>query len=225
MMNILYVEDNEQYRKLIHERLETAGYNVTSVDTALKAIELAAINVYDLVLSDLRLPTIDGLVLAETIKNIDSKILVVILTGDSDEESELEAIDQNVDLYLTKDKSMSVILRYISKLTKEIKDLRRNGESLYSKQEDLYINLTNRYVEKAKQEIALTPKEFEILKIFLINKNKTISREEIIQEVWETSNKEVDVRLVDNHIKKIRQKLNTFSLSTVRGYGYRWNER
>ncbi len=79
-------------------------------------------------------------------------------------------------------------------------------------------------VSKNGKHVNLTPKEYAILLIFLTSKNKVITREDLVDQAWQEPVETVDLRLVDGHVKKLRDKLNSTSIMTVRGYGYRWNE-
>ena len=92
MNRILCVEDNDSYRDLLVSELRAAGYDVDGVDSPLKGIELVATNSYDLIISDLKLPVMNGVTFMETVKNISPDSLGIILTGDPDEESEIESM-------------------------------------------------------------------------------------------------------------------------------------
>ena len=113
---ILVVEDNASYRKLLAEILENEGYIVDVTDNSLKALELLAMNDFSLLITDLYLDGINGIQLAGTAKNIIPSIRTVILTGNPQEATEMEAIESEIDLYLSKDKNLIIILKYIENL-------------------------------------------------------------------------------------------------------------
>lgn len=224
MNRILIVEDNEEYRNLLSMEIEKQGFTVDSTESPIKGLEYVAKFKYDAVISDLNLPHMSGVLFTEAVKNISPKTVCIILTGDPDEESEILSIDNSIDLYFEKTKTMSVIMKYINKLIREYSSTEGREVILRSRAENIEINVNEHIVTKNDIPIELTPKEFEILKVFLKNKNKVISREDLIELAWNDVVEEVDPRLVDNHIKKLRDKIKSVSIMTVRGYGYRWNE-
>ncbi len=95
---------------------------------------------------------------------------------------------------------------------------------LKSKSNQIVLSVNEHTVKKNGNELELTPKEYEILKIFLEEKNKVIAWEKFVELAWEEPTEDVDFRLVDTHVKKLRDKLKTKFILTVRGYGYRWNK-
>lgn len=224
MNRLLVVEDNKDYRELLANELTKAGYEVDQTDNPIKGLEFVALKKYDVVISDLNLPIMSGVALTESVKNISPKTACIILTGHPDEASELHSIQKNIDLYIEKNKSLTVLLSYIEKLINEYATKTEIDVVLISQGEDIEILLNDHVVLKAGEEVELTPKEYEILKIFLSNKNKVLSREDFVELAWEEPAIDVDIRLVDSHIKKLRDKLRSRSIMTVRGYGYRWNE-
>ena len=219
---ILIVEDNASYRKLLAEILENEGYIVDVTDNSLKALELLAMNDFSLLITDLYLDGINGIQLAGTAKNIIPSIRTVILTGNPQEATEMEAIESEIDLYLSKDKNLIIILKYIENL---ISSATVNGRStvLESKSEKIAMDLKKFEVTKNGEEIELTPIEFLLLQLFLENKNQRLDRSVIIEHIW--GDEEIVPRVVDVHVKNLRDKLRVLSITTIRGYGYKWNER
>ena len=224
MKRVLIVEDNDEYRNLLASEIKKEGYIVDETSSPIKGLEYVARVRYDAVISDLNLPYMSGVLFTEAVKNISPKTACVILTGDPDEESEIMSINNNIDLYVEKNKTISVILKYLEKLIAEYSSLGGKEVILRSRTENIELNVNDHSITKNNKEIELTPKEYEILRIFLANKNKVISREEFLEMAWDEQYLDIDPRLVDNHIKKLRDKIKSISIVTVRGYGYRWNE-
>lgn len=224
MEKILLVEDNDQYRSLIKEVLELNNYKVVDVDNPINGLEHLAKDSFDLVLMDLRLPTLNGIQLADSVKRINSNIPIIILTADPDEATQIASLDHNVDAYLSKEKSTSLILKYIEHTIEKSKMSHQVQKVLVSNAEGIELFTDEYIVLKRGKLVDLTNKEMNILKLFLSNKNTVISREEFLEKVWQEENDLLDVRLVDTHIKNLRNKLKSFSISTIRGIGYRWNE-
>lgn len=224
MEKILLVEDNDQYRKLIREVLELNNYEVVDVDNPIKGLENIAKTEFDLVLMDLRLPMLNGIQLAESVKRINNNIPIIILTADPDEVTQKASLDHNVDAYLSKDKSTSLILKYVEHTIKKAKMNEHTQKILVSNAEGVELFTDEHIVLKRGKMVDLTNKELNILKLLLQNKNVVISREEFLEKVWHDEKDLLDARLIDTHIKNLRSKLKSFSISTVRGIGYRWNE-
>lgn len=225
MKTILLVEDDQEYGTLMETTLMKNQYAVTFVTDPLIAIEESSKNHFDLVISDLHLGIMDGIRLTKTIKNLLPEIKVIILTGFPDESSELEAMDSPVDMYLVKEKSINVILGYIDRVLNQEPAMQAAKESrLESKIEGILLLKHRREVYKNDQLIELTPKEFGILEYFLKNKKQSLTRQDIIREVWSVEPSEVEERAVDVHIKHLREKMKIFSIISIRGHGYKWNE-
>ena len=218
------MEKDVDYRNFITEGLINDNYIVDGMDNPLRALELVAKQDYDIVISALTLPVMSGVLLTESVKNISPSTICIILTGDATEESELESLNKDIDLYIEKSKSLTVILMYIENLLSENEGSIERDMIVSSRKDNIELNIREHTVTRNGEEIDLTPKEYEMLKMLLMNKNIVISREEFIDEIWQEPIGLVDERSVDTHIKKIRAKLATASLITVRGYGYRWNE-
>lgn len=224
MKRILFIEDDHSYRSLLKDQLIKSGFEVDAFDNPVKGLEMVAVNKYDLVISDLMLPIMSGVMFTEAVKNIDPNMLCIILTGSPDDDLELIAIKNNIDLYIEKTKTFPVILEYINRLLKENKKVEVKEVNLYSKHENIFMDVDAHEVYKDEVLVELTPIEYEILKLLLKNKNQVISRDDFIEKVWQESIDEVSPRIVDSHVKRLRDKIRAFSIMTVRGYGYKWNE-
>lgn len=223
MKRILVVEDDSSYLELIKNVLKEHGYEVDGVTDPLVALEQVSKNTYDLVVSDYDMKIMDGIRLVKTIKNMQPMIRSIILTGYPDEESEIAALEGVVDQYIVKEKPMSVILKYIEKvLTTQL--VVASSETLVSESENIILDKKRHEVKKNGIVLSLTPKEFGILHLFLDQKGEILSRDDIIREVWGINPNEVEERMVDIHIKNLRDKLKTFSIVSIRGFGYKWNE-
>lgn len=224
MERILLVEDEQIYRDLLKKIITEKGYAVVAVDNPISGVEELVRNSYDLVISDLRMKEMDGIRFINTAKTIQENIKTIILTGAPDEESEMDAIDNQVDMYLVKEKGKNVLLKYIDLVLQKEMGNADNSDILRSKVENIMLDKKTHKVFKQEEELELTRIEFELLKLLLENKDKVMTRAEIIEKVWLISAEEVESRIVDVHMKNLRDKLQTFSIVTIRGYGYKWNE-
>lgn len=227
MPRILFVEDDKGYRDNLVNVLESHGYDVEAAENAIHAIELFPDYEYDLILSDLQMDGMDGVRFLKYIKKVKPEMKTIILTGAATSDSEYEALELDVDQYLDKDVRMDVLLKYIERVLNKNNNLRivRDKEKiLKSELEDLVVNVNRREVFCKGEKVYLTEKEFQILCYMLENKGFALSRDDFINEIWENQIEEVDPRAVDSHVKALRRKIQTVSIASIRGYGYKWSE-
>lgn len=223
MKKILFIEDDHDYREAITAVLENAGYHVDSTESPIDGMELFALKEYDLVISDLVLAEIDGIRFLSYIKKLNPTIRTMILTAEPTMDSELAALDIYVDKYLVKETRVDVLLRYISVLLEQGQlEIPQYHRVLKAPEEALELNMLGRKVTKHGEEVKLTPKEFEILRVLLLNRGRALTRDEILEEVWD-KNEDIDIRVIDVHVKKLRKKLKLQSIISVHGYGYKWD--
>lgn len=224
MAKIILVEDQKEYREYLSQFLIKEGFNVSVASDAITGIELLAKNKYDLIITDLHLDVVDGVRLIGTAKEIHPDIKTMIITDESANASELADLRVNVDVYLEKNRSIDVILAYVNKLIKKKKEVEKELVVLHSKEEELTMGLKSHMVVHHGNLIDLTPKEFEVLRIFLTKMNSVVSRDEMISIVWNEEVISDDSRVVDVHVQKLREKLQTRVIQMVRGKGYKWFE-
>lgn len=222
---IMLVEDDEKYALNLREALIEAGYEVTFMNTPIKAVAEFTKKNYDLVISDFCMEEMDRVKLLTILKEIKPQLRSIILTAFPEEEVELEAITISVDHYLSKDKSLTIMIKYIQQLLmKENTTNQMSSYGLTSTIERISVDTQSRIVEKENQIVPLTKKEYDLLVLFLTNKGMALSREEIAEKLWSNDIENIDLRVIDGHIKRLRSKLSLFSISSVRGYGYKWSE-
>ncbi|MDH6367495.1 MULTISPECIES: response regulator transcription factor [unclassified Breznakia] len=223
MEQILLVEDDRSYGQFLTKLLTDHGYSVDLCENPIDGIEQLTKHTYDLVISDLVMPDMNGVRFTKAAKNIQANIKTIILTANPDDESEVESINNQIDLYMVKEKGIQVILKYI-RLVLDRKETVKQDYVLYSKANQIELNQKTHQVYKEGEVVNLTRKEYELLAMFLQNKGNVLSREELIESVWMMDIHDVEPRVVDVHIKNLRDKLRIFSLVTIRGFGYKWNE-
>lgn len=223
---IMLVEDDERYAEKLKQAIVQEGYEVSYFNTPIKAVAEFTKKNFDLVISDFCMNEMDGVKLLAILKEINPCVRSIILTAFPEEEVEMEAINISVDHYLSKDKSLSIMLKYIQHLLKrEVStEITNTSYNLSSTIERLSVDTKTRIVEKEDQVVPLTKKEYELLVLFLKNKGIALSREDIAEQLWSNDIENIDLRVIDGHIKRLRSKLSLFSISSVRGYGYKWSE-
>jgi len=214
MKKILLIEDEEKMRIVVKNYLKKNNYEVVEAGDGREGLDIFQTGIFDMVLLDVMMPELDGWTVCREIKK-KSNIPVIMLTARSGESDEVFGFDLVADDYIKKPFSLNVLLARINSLFK------RNIKENDLEYGDLKIDELSRKIYFKGEEIALAPKEYELLVYLTKNKGIALSREQILDKVWEYDYFG-DLRTVDTHIKKLRKKLNNKYIETVRGYGYRF---
>lgn len=215
-MHILLIEDNLEIQKNIKEYLEMEDYKVTTCSDGECGLDNAIALNYDIILLDLMLPKIDGITIAKKIKQKKQTPILMITAKDSIDEK-LIWFSSGADDYIVKPFDLRELEARIQSVYNRGKQLSGN---IYT-DGDLEISLKNRVFKKAWEEVNITGKEFMIIEILLQNRWTTISRSEIIEDVWgEDALFHSDGKL-DVYISNIRSKLWKDLIKTMKWYGYR----
>ena len=212
---ILIIEDEKAIQKILSEPLTFAGYNVTTASDGLEGIRTFRERDFDLVLLDILLPKIDGYTVCEMIRQ-ESQIPIVLLTALDTEEDQIKGFDKLADDYITKPFSIKLVLKRVEALLRRasldiVSDTIRYREITLSEE---------RKVTISGSEVALTHLEFEILLLFLKNRGRVFTRDDLLNLVW-GYDFAGDEKGVNFHIMNLRKKLNVDYIETVRGVGYR----
>lgn len=215
---VLIVDDEFRIRKLLAEFLTREGYKVLEAEDGEEALDILfeSGKKVDMVILDVMMPKYDGWFVLERIREY-MTIPVVMLTARSDEYDQLKGFKLGADDYVTKPFSPSVLVARVNKIfSKTNKDASEINFGV------IRINMAARKVYVKETEVNLTPKEFELLRYFIDNKGLALSRDKILNAVW-NYDYFGDLRTVDTHVKQLRAKLGKYSyyLSTVRSVGYR----
>ncbi len=215
---VLVVDDEFRIRRLLSDFLKRESYRVIEAANGEEALDILfeSNQKVDLVILDVMMPKYDGWYVLERIRDFLS-VPVIMLTARSDEYDQLKGFKLGADDYVTKPFSPSVLMARINKLLKS--DKKTHEEIVFGK---IRMDLAAREVFIDKEKITLTPKEYELLKFFIDNKGIALSRDKILNAVW-NYDYFGDLRTVDTHIKQLRAKLKNYSyyISTVRSIGYR----
>ncbi|MDD3957368.1 MAG: response regulator transcription factor [Candidatus Izemoplasmatales bacterium] len=215
---VLVADDEFRIRKLLGDFLQREGYKVLEAEDGEETIDLmfsSKVKI-DLVILDVMMPKYDGWFVLERIREF-STVPVIMLTARSDENDQLKGFKLGADDYVTKPFSPSVLMARINKLLK--RDKVEASEVVFGA---IRMSLLAREVTINNAKVELTPKEFELLKYFIDNKGIALSRDKILNSVW-NYDYFGDLRTVDTHIKQLRAKLGDYAyyISTVRSIGYR----
>jgi two-component system, OmpR family, response regulator VanR len=216
MEQILVVEDNPDYRELLQNFLENAGYLVTTAEDGVEALVIAKKKAFDLVLLDIMLPKIDGYGVCEVIRE-ESSIPIIMLTALDSEAHQVRGFDLRIDDYITKPVSMTILLHKVAAV------LRRSSPSdvnhlIYR---NITLDINSHNVSVSGNFIDFTLREFEILQELLHTPGEVVTRKKLLSKIW-NYDFYGDERIVDTHIKNIRRKLGVEDcIETIRGLGYK----
>ena len=216
---ILIVDDESRMRKLINDFLTASGYETIEAEDGQKALDLFSENSdIRLILLDVMMPVLDGwATLREIRKN--SKVPVIMLTARGEERDELFGFELGVDEYISKPFSPKILVARVEALLS-----RCYPESNQIKEFDgIVIDDIAHIVTIDGQNADLSMKEFELLEYLIANKGIALSREKILNNVW-NYDYYGDSRTIDSHIKKLRKKMGTKGdhIQTIRGLGYKF---
>ena len=226
--NILVVDDEENIRELIKFNLESEGYKVKTAVNGKEGLEYLD-NTIDLIVLDLMLPEIDGLSVCRKIRsdNNYSSIPIIMLTAKGEEVDKILGLEMGADDYMTKPFSPRELVARIKAIMRRIDENNKKDNSNKSdksiKVGDLELNHESHEVKKNGENLQLTPKEFELLKYLLLNRNRVLTRDILLEKIWGYEYAG-DTRTVDVHIRRLRKKIGKGYISTVRGVGYKFVE-
>ncbi|HLV50367.1 MAG TPA: response regulator transcription factor [Flavobacterium sp.] len=205
MMNILIIEDDTRIAELIQRGLQEQGFVPTLAYDGLSGKKLALQNDYDLIITDIILPKMDGLDLCKEIRQSKPDMPIIMLTALGTTDDKVEGFDAGADDYLVKPFEMRELLVRIRALLKRHNKTANNaGNTL--KYADLEMNLHTKIVKRNGQEISLTPKEFNLLEYMLQNPERVLSRVEIAEKVWDT-HFDTGTNFIDVYINYLRKKI------------------
>ncbi len=218
---ILVAEDEKKIRELLTLYLKKEGFIVYEAKNGKEALEIFEREAVDGLILDVMMPEVDGWSVLKRIRKT-SSLPVLMLTAREEEEDKLFGFELGVDDYVTKPFSVKEVVARVKALLKRGKEPDRNQKMAYG---ELTVNLLEHEARIGKEKLSLTPKEFDLLTLFLENKNQALSREQILDRVW-GFDYYGDLRTVDTHVKRLRKKLGGLgqNILTVRGIGYRLEE-
>ena len=221
-MKILVVDDEALIREVIREYLQLEGYSVDEAKDGEEAVNKCKLNDYSLVIMDIMMPHKDGFQACREIKEM-KDIPFIMLSARSEEYDKLVGFDLGIDDNVTKPFSpkelMARVKAVLKRVSNEVDIYKLNGLKIDDKAHEVSIDDNGIY---------LTPKEYDLLKYFIANKNIALSREQLLTNVW-GYDFYGDDRTVDTHVKTLRKNLGSYGkyIKTVRGVGYKfeWNEK
>ena len=218
-IQILVVDDESRMRKLVKDFLQREGYSVLEAGDGMEAMDIFYEQKIDRVILDVMMPRMDGWQTCREIRR-DSTVPIIMLTARSEERDELQGFELGVDEYISKPFSPKILVARVGALLKRI-----YGTDAEEKMEAGGIELDKaaHQVQVDGKSIDLSYKEFELLTYFLENQGIALSREKILNNVW-NYDYFGDARTIDTHVKKLRNKLGDKGnyIKTIWGMGYKF---
>ena len=218
-IKIMVVDDEARMRKLVRDYLAKSGYIVVeAVDGEDAYDKFVSTKDISLIVMDIMMPKMDGYETSREIRKI-SNVPIILLTAKSDEKDELKGYEQGVDEYITKPFSPKILVARIEAI------LRRTGteEKEMIEAGGITLDVSAHKVLVDGKEIELSYKEFELLEVFMNNQGTALSREKILNSVW-NYDYFGDARTIDTHVKKLRAKLGDRGdyIKTIWALGYKF---
>lgn len=225
--SVLIVDDEEDILDLLQYNLNKAGFETVLAHDGAEALSQAAAARPDLIVLDIMMPRMNGLEACRRLRQ-DAQlrnIPIVMLTARGEEEDHVRGLDVGADIYLAKPISLPVLLSQIKALLRGARRYETPPDVL--RIDDLEIDrdryLVYRDHDDDREELRFPRKEFELLHFLASHPGKVFTRQELLDQVWGRDVYVVD-RTVDVHVRKIREKLNSDYIETVKGVGYRFKE-
>jgi len=225
--HILLVEDDEAIREMVSNYLTMEGFHVTTVTNGEEALQNCLQNIFDLVILDIMIPKLNGLEVLKIIREQEALPIIIMSAKDSDVDKAL-GLGLGADDYIAKPFSM---LEFSARVKAVIRRATKYSSQAEQKQEvleidNLKIDIVNFSITKSGQDIKLTSKEFSILKLFVTNRHRVFTKEQIYQTIWKDAYYG-DENIINVHIRRLREKIeddpsHPHYIKTLWGIGYKF---
>ncbi|HEY8948233.1 MAG TPA: response regulator transcription factor [Rhizomicrobium sp.] len=220
-LRILVIDDEPAIRRFLRTSLSAQNYSVLEVEDGESGLAMLQRNAVDVLVLDLGLPGIDGLEVLKRLRESGSSVPVIVLSSRDDEKGKVAALDLGADDYVTKPFGMEELLARIRAAVRH--RLQQEGEKPLFKTGDLTVDLVRRIVTVRGQEVKLTPREYDLLRLLVAHAGKVLTHKFILREVWGS---ETDVQYLRIYIRTLRQKIEANPeqptlIQTEQGVGYR----
>jgi len=220
---ILLVDDEADILEFLGYNLNREGFQILKARNGQNALELAAIHKPHLILLDIMMPGLDGIETCNRLRMIPGmqNSLILFLTARGEDYSQIAGFEAGADDYITKPIKPKVLVSRIHAMLRRFRSIPEISGKILTR--EFMIDQERYLVIKDGREIILARKEFEILQFLVSRPNKVFTREEILLKVW-GENVIVGDRTIDVHIRRIREKVGTDRIRTIKGVGYKYEE-
>lgn len=202
---ILLVDDEPLMIKGLKYTLEQDGYETVSAYDGEEALELFAKEPFDLVLLDVMLPRMDGIQVCQRIREV-STVPIIMLTAKGEDLDKILGLEYGADDYISKPFNILEVKARIKSILRRVQATSGVEDQRLLRVRDLEVNTANRSVTLRGKDVRLTAKEFDLLQLFMNNRGRVFSREEMLDAVWK-NDYAGDARTVDVHIRRLREKI------------------
>jgi two-component system KDP operon response regulator KdpE len=218
---LLVVDDEPSFRRLLRTSLSAQGYRVLEAGTGQGAIDSLGRDAPEVVLLDLGLPDMDGLEVIRRVRGSGARTPIIVLSSRGDERGKVQALDLGADDYVTKPFGMGELVARIRTALRH--RVQAQGADPVFESGDLSVDLARRLVSVAGAEVRVSNKEWDILRLLVLNAGKVLTHRAMMQEVW---GPKVDVQYLRIYVRQLRQKLERDPerpqhILTETGVGYR----
>ena len=223
---ILVVDDDENTRELIRMQLDMAGFDSVCACDGTEAVNAAKEHKPSLMILDLVLPEMDGIEVFREVRR-NTNVPVIMVTARSDEFDRVLGLEMGADDYVTKPFSLRELMARVKAVLRRTNSTESASEQQVLNLPGIYVNLLSREVRVNEQRVDLTPKEFDLLWHLARHRDRVFTREELLKQVWDYEEFFGDERTVDQHVKRLRRKIQEDSeapcrISTIWGVGYKF---
>ena len=225
MKKVLILEDEDNIRSFVVINLKRSGYDVVEAASGQEALDQIQANPdISVAILDIMLPDIDGFEVCRRIRATSKQMGIIMLTARTQEMDKVTGLMTGADDYVTKPFSPAELMARVDALFRRIGKDGVTSDVL--RQGPFTMNVRNHTLDKAGQRIRLTQVEYNIMKLFMLNPGRALSREDILSEVWGREY-EGELKIVDVNIRRLRIKIeddtaNPTYITTVWGFGYKW---
>lgn len=202
--SILVIEDDPRMAELIKRGVEENGYNVTLASDGSEGLKQAQKQCFDLVITDIILPSLSGLEVCKTLKQINERYPIIMLTALGTTDDKVDGFDAGADDYMVKPFEMRELIARIHALLKRSTANHLAEDILHFA--DLELNLQTKIVKRGNAELNLTPKEFNLLAYMMSNSGRVLSKSEIAEKVWDTKF-DTGTNFIEVYISYLRRKV------------------
>lgn len=225
MSRILLLEDDLSLLDGLSYSLKKQGFDLDIARTVKAAHDIWANGKYDLLILDLSLPDGSGFAICKEVRQV-SKVPIIFLTASDEEMSIVMGLDMGGDDYITKPFKLGVLIARISALLRRAKDFEAKQTQLFSN--DIKVLLLEGEAYQNERLLELTTAEYRLLCYLMQNPNRVLSKEKILEKLWDCDENYVDDNTLAVYVRRLRMKIETDPgtpkmLLTVRGMGYKWN--
>lgn len=227
-VRILVVEDEASIRKFIAINLERSGFEVLETDNGEAALEMASSCKPSVMILDVMLPGIDGFEVCSKLRVTIPGLIIIMLTARAQDIDKITGLELGADDYMVKPFNPRELIARIHANLRRAEAMRTPGNTPLS-YKNLIMDINSQKFFKDNLEIELTPTEFSVLKLFMSNVGRALSRNELFNSVW-GKNYFGDLKTLDVYIRRIREKIEENPskpqyIETVWGFGYRWCDK